>query len=87
MENQNKIAISVIVPSYNGMPLFKKSLDSVLNQNGVSFEVLVGNDSPSDLQTKTYLDQLENKNLRVFHNDVNLWAIWKLESFSPKSKW
>ncbi|MDW5287869.1 glycosyltransferase [Formosa sp. PL04] len=80
METQNKIDISVIVPSYNGMPLFKKSLDSVLSQTGVSFEVLVGNDSPSDVETRTYLDQLENKNLSVFHNEKNLGLFGNLNN-------
>lgn len=86
MEDQNKIEISVIVPSYNGMPLFKTSLDSVLDQQGVSFEVLVGNDSPSDIDTKTYLDQLNQENLTVIHNEKNLGLFGNLNNLIQKAK-
>ncbi|PNW26883.1 glycosyltransferase family 2 protein [Formosa algae] len=86
MQTQETIDISVIVPSYNGMPLFKTSLDSVLNQEGVLFEVLVGNDSPSDVETRKYLDQLQNKNLRVFHNEQNLGLFGNLNNLIKHAK-
>ncbi|QDO93697.1 glycosyltransferase [Formosa sediminum] len=86
METPIKIDISVIVPSYNGMPLFKTSLDSVLAQEGVIYEVLVGNDSPSDGETKNYLNQIENKDLRVFHNEKNLGLFGNLNNLIKHAK-
>ncbi|WMI68444.1 glycosyltransferase [Mangrovimonas sp. YM274] len=72
MQRENQISISVVLPSYSGMPLFKKALESVLNQKDVSFELLVGNDNPLDVETKAYLDSIEHSSLRVFHNPENL---------------
>ncbi|CDF80627.1 glycosyltransferase (GT2) [Formosa agariphila KMM 3901] len=85
MQTQETIDISVIVPSYNGMPLFKASLDSVLAQKGVSYEVLVGNDSPSDVETRNYLDQLHYEKLRVFHNENNLGLFGNLNNLIRNS--
>ncbi|WP_299778180.1 glycosyltransferase [uncultured Formosa sp.] len=86
METQKAVDITVIVPSYKGMPLFKVSLESVLSQIDVSFEVLVGNDSPSDDDTRNYLDQLQNKNLRVFHNEKNLGLFGNLNNLIKHAK-
>ncbi|WP_435134167.1 glycosyltransferase family 2 protein [Formosa sp. A9] len=80
------IDISVVMPTYKGMPLMKQSLESLLNQNDVTFEVLVGNDCPTDEATKVYLDSVKDSRLRVFHHPQNLGLFGNLNFLIKQAK-
>lgn len=85
MQDQT-IDISVVMPTYKGMPLMKQSLESLLNQNDVSFEVLVGNDCPTDEATRVYLDSVKDSRLKVFHHPKNLGLFGNLNFLIKQAK-
>ena len=59
--------ISVIIPAYNNLDLFKRALHSVLKQKNVSFELIVVDDSSySDIDN--YVHSLNDGRIHYFHN-------------------
>lgn len=61
--------ISVIIPTYNRLDLFKKALNSALIQNYDDFEIIITDDSTNN-ETKNYCDELSKtyKNIFYFKN-------------------
>ena len=53
--------ISVVIPSYNNLELFKKALNSVLDQTYKSVEVIISDDSTSDEIEKFCASQSDNR--------------------------
>lgn len=64
--------VSVVIGTYNGGDKLIKSLDSILEQSGVDFEVIVVDDGSTDT-TAEYLAELQetNKRVRVFRQERN----------------
>ncbi len=60
-------AISVVIPSWDGGELLRRTLPSVLAQTGVAFEVIVVDNGSESDETKTLVRkfQEEHKNLRL----------------------
>jgi glycosyltransferase involved in cell wall biosynthesis len=61
---------SIIIPTYNQLPLLKQALDSVLHQQGVDFEIIIADDSDND-EIATYIDTLDNPTIRYFSHNSN----------------
>jgi glycosyltransferase involved in cell wall biosynthesis len=60
---KNKIEASVILPTYNRLPLLKNCLQAFSNQTAKSFEIILIDDC-SDDGTKEYIEKHDFKNLR-----------------------
>lgn len=62
--------ISVIMPVYNGMPMIKASISSLLEQTYPTWECVIINDGSTD-NAKEYLDSLTDPRFVVHHFDIN----------------
>jgi glycosyltransferase involved in cell wall biosynthesis len=56
---------SVVIPTYNCLPLLKQAIQSVLSQTEQDFEILVVDNSSTD-GTKVYLDSLKEPRIHSF---------------------
>ena len=84
---------SIITPTYKKATNLRRAIDSVLNQNHTSFEIIIINDSPDDTsyadieQNKTFADS----RIRYYKNDcnkgVNFSRNRELDLVSEKSDW
>ncbi len=63
--------VSICIPAYNNLKLFKRCLDSVLTQNSKDYEIIVSDDS-TNKEIADYIKQLNLKNLVYFHNSPGL---------------
>lgn len=66
----NKGLVSVIMPVYNGYPLIKESIMSLLNQTYDNWECVIINDGSTD-GTEDYLDSLTDERFVVHHFEKN----------------
>lgn len=64
--------ISVILPVYNGERFLKSSIESVLCQKNVTFELIIVNDASSDSSERIFEEFINNPCVRIIHNDSNL---------------
>ncbi len=62
--------ISVVLPTYNGLPYVKQSVESVLNQTYTDFEFLICDDASTD-GTWEYLQSLQDPRIKLFRNSQN----------------
>lgn len=89
MTLEKKIDISVIVITYNQEKYIRKTLDSILNQNGdFTMEILVGDDHSSD-STPDILRDYENKYpdiFKIFCREKNLGPNRNFYELCIKSK-
>lgn len=63
---KNEPLISVMMPVYNGLPLIKASIESLLLQTYENWECIVIDDGSID-GTSEYLDTLDDARFRVYH--------------------
>jgi glycosyltransferase involved in cell wall biosynthesis len=63
--------VSVCIPTYNNLELFKKCLNSVLVQEFKDYEIIVSDDSSND-EIKNYLNKLNHLNIKYIHNSPSL---------------
>lgn len=63
--------VSVLMPVYNGMPLIKASVESLLNQTYENWECIIVDDGSTD-GTSDYLDSLSDSRFVVNHFEHNL---------------
>ena len=62
------ITFSIIIPTYNQLPLLKRALESVLHQQGADYEVIVTDDSDND-EICTYIEALDKQTIKYFHHN------------------
>jgi glycosyltransferase involved in cell wall biosynthesis len=67
MNKKKGIEVSICCAFYNRSQYVKESIDSLLNQNYDSFEVIVINDGSTDPKTKEILDAYQDSRLNVIH--------------------
>ena len=68
-----KPKISVIMATYNHESFVSEAINSVLAQEGVAFEFLIGDDGSSD-NTRDVVESLRDKRIKFFPNQINRGA-------------
>lgn len=58
--------VSIMMPVFNGLPLVKASIESLLNQTYSNWECIIIDDGSND-GTSDYVDQLKDARFKVFH--------------------
>lgn len=58
---------SIIIPTYNQLPLLKRALESVLHQQGADYEVIVTDDSDNE-EIATFIQSTDNQLIKYFHH-------------------
>lgn len=61
------ITFSIIIPTYNQLPLLKRALESVLHQQGADYEVIVTDDSDNE-EIATYIQSIDNQTIKYFRH-------------------
>ena len=61
------ITFSIIIPTYNQLPLLKRALESVLHQQGADYEVIVTDDSNNE-DILTHIQSTDNQLIKYFHH-------------------
>lgn len=62
--------VSIMMPVYNGYPLIKASVESLINQNYTNWECIIVDDGSSD-ETSVYLDSIQDNRFFVYHLEKN----------------
>lgn len=60
--------VSIMIPVFNGLPLIKASIESLLNQTYTNWECIIIDDGSND-GTSEYVDQLNDVRFKVFHQE------------------
>jgi glycosyltransferase involved in cell wall biosynthesis len=76
--------ISIVLPVYNGMKYLKESINSVLEQEFTSFELLILNDCSTD-DSWRYLNSIKDDRVKLFNNDVNKGLFFNLNFLIQQS--
>ena len=63
---QTRVKVSVIMPAYNAAAYIDEAIQSVLAQNGVVFELLVGDDASTDDTWKRVTAYRSDPRVRIF---------------------
>lgn len=72
-KRREKPLISIVIPTYKKLDMFKITLDSALNQKGdKNYEIVVVNDDPDDTSLKEYIESIGADNLQYYRNERNL---------------
>ena len=61
------ITFSIIIPTYNQLPLLKRALESVLHQQGADYEVIVTDDSDNE-DIAEYTQSIDNQSVKYFYH-------------------
>lgn len=77
--------ISIILPVYNGGHYLKSSIESVINQTYLNFELLILDDCSTDLSYE-YLQSLSDSRITLFKNKVNQGLFFNLNFLINASK-
>ena len=77
--------ISVIIPTYNGMPLLKNAVNSVLQQTYKNFELIIVDDCSTD-KTRNYISALlkKDKRIKYFKTPINTGITASARNFGVK---
>lgn len=78
------VSISIIIPAFNNLSLFKRAISSALNQSRPPCEIIVSDDSSSDV-IKEYVDSLGSSLVRYYHNVPSLGAVLNWNAGIEKS--
>ncbi|TMQ64873.1 MAG: glycosyltransferase family 2 protein, partial [Candidatus Eisenbacteria bacterium] len=65
-----KVRVSVCIPAYRQPDHIRRALESVLRQTGVSFEVVITDDTPDDAVQRVVAGCDEALCVRYFRNPV-----------------
>jgi glycosyltransferase involved in cell wall biosynthesis len=71
--------ISVVMPVYNGMPLLKESVESVLAQKDALFQLVIGEDRSGD-DSYDYLSSLTDPRVKLMRHKHNLGLFGNLNA-------
>ncbi len=70
MASEQKVTVSVIIPTYNRAEKLKLAVKSVLNQTYQDFELIIVDDG-SDDNTKEIVKSFKNSKIRYYKNRTN----------------
>lgn len=62
--------VSIMMPVYNGLPLIKASIESIIQQTYPNWECVIVDDGSND-GTSAYLDSINNERFVVYHLKIN----------------
>lgn len=65
--------VSIIMPSYNTAPYIKSSIQSVMNQTYIDWELIIVDDCSTD-NTNEILETIEDPRIRIYKNEKNSGA-------------
>lgn len=82
---ETNAVISVILPVYNGGQYLVSSIESVLNQSLLNFELLIIDDCSSDESWKT-IHTFADSRIRIYRNDTNKGLFYNLNFLIKKSE-
>lgn len=74
-----KPLVSVLIPTYNRMPLLKNALDSVFFQSYTNWEIILINDGSND-STAEYLSTIFDSRLKIINLEKNLGRVEALNA-------
>lgn len=77
--------VTIVTPTWNGLPYVKECVESVLSQSYDNFEYLVSDDNSSD-GTRDYLKSISDPRLHVFHQSQNLGIFGNLNFLFSKAR-
>lgn len=90
---ENKILISILIPTYNRVKYLEECLDSVVEQqwfNLKELELIVSDNSEWD-ETKdfmnNYIQKHKNWNINYNKNEKNLWMVWNWNKLLELKSW
>lgn len=69
MNKDSKVEISVVCAWYNRSQYIRSTIESILNQDFKSFELIVVNDGSTEPEVKEILDSYNDPRLRVIHQN------------------
>ncbi len=85
-ENNRCLGVSVVMPVYNGMPLLKESIESVLDQKSADFEILIGEDNSVD-ESLNYLSSLTDDHISLLKHKENIGLFANLNFLVKKARY
>ena len=80
------VKVSIITPCYNWEKYVEETISSVQNQTFSDYEHILMDDCSKD-NTFEILKRYENKHIKVFKNDKNLWIVWTRNKAIWLAKW
>lgn len=83
MNKQQKLKLSICLPSYNGSDTIAATLDSILIQSYQNFEIVVNDDGSKD-DTEKVVKSFKDKRIKFFKNKKNLGYGDNLNTFKSK---
>jgi glycosyltransferase involved in cell wall biosynthesis len=66
------VKVSICIPAYNQVEYLKRTIDSVLNQSYSDYEIIITDDSPSDIVFDLVQQYQSEARLQYFKNRVSL---------------
>lgn len=90
---ENKILISILVPTYNRVKYLQECLDSIVEQEWFSLKELelIVSDNSEWNETKNfmngYIKKHKNRNIKYNKNEKNLWMVWNWNKLLELKKW
>ena len=90
---ENKILISILVPTYNRVKYLEECLNSIVEQEWFDLkklELIVSDNSEWD-DTKSfmnnYIKSINDWNIKYNKNEKNLWMVWNWNKLLELKKW
>lgn len=80
----NEISITIILPVYNGGDYLIESVNSVLQQSLVNFELLIIDDCSTDGSWE-YLNEIKDSRIKLFKNETNKGLFFNLNYLIKQS--
>lgn len=90
---ENKILISILVPTYNRVKYLEECLDSIVEQEWFDLKELelIVSDNSEWNETKSFMNNYIKKhkdwNIKYNKNKKNLWMVWNWNKLLELKKW
>ena len=86
-KNQNNPKITVGIPVFNGEKSIRRTLDSVLSQTFLDFELVISDNASTDSTSLICQEYKKNdKRIRYIHNEKNIGGIANFKLLLDESK-
>lgn len=66
-DNSTFFTVSIVLPTYNGFPLIKRAIKSIMSQSYHNWELIIVNDGSTDSQLVDYLNSVSSPKIKVIH--------------------